>query len=83
MLKKLRLSIPKSLLAKTLSIVSLTLPLCYSSTFNEVKAGIEFQWDSDSNFKKLNGIKRIQGDRTEIRHTFSLDQVIGNLDYLK
>ena len=72
MLKKLRLSIPKSLLAKTLSIVSLTLPLFYSNTINEVKAGIEFQWDSDSNFKKLKWYQTDSGRQNRNKTYFFL-----------
>ena len=53
MLKKPRSSISKSLLAKTISIVSLAIPIYYFNTINEVKSGIEFQWDGNTNFKKL------------------------------
>ena len=53
MIKILKLKISKSLFIKSLSVLSFALPLSHFNTLNEVKAGIEFQWDSGTGFKKL------------------------------
>ena len=51
--KRLKYSISKLFFIKLLFIVPLASPLHYFNTFNEVKAGLEFQWDDDPAYRKL------------------------------
>ncbi len=53
MYKRRKHSISKSFLIQLFSIVPFALPLYYFNTTNEVQAGLEFQWDDDSGYKRL------------------------------
>ena len=51
--KRLKSTITRLLFIKLIAIFSIVLPQNFFNSLNEAKAGIEFQWDSESGYKKL------------------------------